>query len=99
MVKRLQDNYNHPMLGKNHNRNTLKLISKPGKLNPMFGKKHNETTKKKIISDKISKYLNGVGIYDLDDNLVFKFKNNSVLVKYLKISRVTVGKSLKSGQI
>jgi len=33
-----------------------------------------------------------VGIYDLDDNLIGKFKNNVELSKYLNISRVTVGK-------
>ncbi len=34
----------------------------------MYGKKHSELTKDKI-SDKLSRYPNGVGIYDLRDNL------------------------------
>ena len=93
MVKRLQDKNNHPLFGKSHDKETLKLISKPGKLNPMFGKKHSYTTKEKI-SDKMSRYTNGVGIYGLDDNLVLKFKNNSELANHLNISRVTIGKYL-----
>jgi hypothetical protein len=28
------------------------------------------------MSDKKNKYPSGVGIYDLDDNLIYKFKNN-----------------------
>ncbi|RKF57479.1 putative intron-encoded endonuclease 1 [Erysiphe neolycopersici] len=32
----------------------------------------------------------GVGIYDLEDNLIYKFKNNVELAKYLNISKVTV---------
>lgn len=42
MVKRLEDKNNHPMFGKTHDKDTLKLISKPGELNPMFGQKHAE---------------------------------------------------------
>lgn len=41
----------------------------------MFGKQHSEAAKKSI-SDKISKHPNGVGIYDLNGNLISKFKNN-----------------------
>lgn len=44
----------------------------------MYGKRHNEEAKKKI-SDKISKHMRSkyvVGIYDLKDNLIKKFKNN-----------------------
>lgn len=69
----------------------------------MLGKQHSEEAKKKI-SDKISKYPNGVGIYDLNNNLIKKFKNNIELVlmhnfvsnryKHLNISKVTVGKYL-----
>ena len=74
----------------------------------MFGKKHNEVAKA-IMSDKKNKYpfpplawragllRKGVGIYDLDDNLLYKFKNNVELAKHLDISKVTVGKYLNSG--
>jgi group I intron endonuclease len=86
------------MFGKNHTDMSLVLISKPGKLNPMFGKKHSELTKAKI-SVKKNKYPLGVGIYDLDDNLIFKFKNNVELAKHLNISKVTVGKYLNSSLI
>lgn len=84
MVKRLEDKTNHPMFGKTHDENTLKLISKPGELNPMFGQKHAESTKEKI-SDRLSKHPSGVGIYDLSNNLIIKFKNNSKLADYLNI--------------
>ena len=47
----------------------------------------------------MSKYPLGVGIYDLNDNLISKFNNNVELAKYLNISKVTVGKYLKSGKI
>lgn len=41
----------------------------------------------------------GVGIYDLEDNLISKFKNNVELAKYLNISKVTVGKYLNSSLV
>ena len=83
------------MFGKKHNEISLSLISKPGELNPMFGKKHSKTTKN-LISSKLSKYPLGVGIYDLDNNLVKNFRNNSELAKHLNISKVTVGKYLNN---
>lgn len=38
MLKRFENKSNHPMHGKSHKEETLKLINKPGELNPMFGK-------------------------------------------------------------
>jgi len=61
----------------------------------MFGKIHSESTKKKI-RDKLSKHPYGVGIYDLNDNLISKYKNNTELAKHLNISKVTVSKYLNS---
>ena len=98
MMERYEDKSNHPMFGKTHSKESLALISKPGELNPMFGKKHTESTKNKI-SSKMSKYSSGVGIYNLDNNLILRFKNNVELAGHLKISRVTVGKYLKSGNV
>lgn len=98
MIKRYENKENHPMYGKSHTKEALALISKPGELNPMFGIKHSEVTKDKI-SIKLSKYPLGVGIYDLDNNLIAQFRNNVELAKYLDISRVTVGKYLNSGAI
>lgn len=98
MLDRFKDKSNHPMYGKKHTKESLKLISKPGELNPMYGKLHSEETKSKL-SDRMSKHPYGVGIYDLNDNLIVKFKNNVELSKYLNISRVTVGKYLNSGII
>lgn len=86
------------MFGKTHSIEARMLISKPGALNPMFGKEHSSLTKQRI-SDKMSKHPKGVGIYDLDNNLIAKFKNNIELAKHLNISRVTVGKYLNSGLI
>jgi hypothetical protein len=39
----------------------------------MFGRKHSEATKA-ILSERKNKYPLGVGIYDLDNNLITKFK-------------------------
>lgn len=86
------------MYGKTHSAEIRKLISKPGELNPMFGKKHSLLIRQSM-SDKKSKHPEGVGIYDLNDNLIFKFKNNVELAKHLNISKVTVGKYLNSGLI
>ena len=75
MVDYYKDKNNHPMLGKTHTEEALSLISKPGELNPMFGRKHSEASIASM-SEKKNKYILGVGIYDLDDNLILKFKNN-----------------------
>jgi len=40
----------------------------------------------------MSKHSSGVGIFDLNDNLISKFKKE--LARHLDISRVTVGKYL-----
>lgn len=64
----------------------------------MYGKKHSIATKQ-TISDKLSKHTNGVGIYDLNDNLLSSFKNNSDMAKHLAISKVTVGNYLNNGLI
>lgn len=98
MLKRYETKSNHPLLGKKHRTDSLALISKPGELNLMFGKLHSSTTKEKI-SDKISKHIDGIGIYDLNDNLIYKFKNKVELAKHLNIYRVTVGKYLNSGLV
>jgi hypothetical protein len=47
----------------------------------------------------MNKYSSGVGIYDLDNNLISSFKNNVELAKHLKIFKMTVGKYLKSGAV
>lgn len=49
----------------------------------------------------MSRYPNGVGIYDLNGNLILKLKNNSKHkpANHLNISRVTVSKNLNSGEI
>lgn len=87
------------MFGKTHKEETLKLISKPGELNPMFGKVHSDSTKAKM-SEKKNKYSNGIGLYDLNDNLISKFKNNVEWANHLNLSKVTaVGKYLNLGLV
>ena len=51
------------------------------------------------MSEKKNKYPLGVGIYDLEDNLILKFNNNVELAKYLGISKVTAGKYWNSGLV
>ena len=99
MIERFKDITNHPMYGKTHSEDVLKLISKPGELNPMHGKTHSDATKKAISKSK-NKYLNGVGIFDLNDNLIKKFNNNNTeIASYLVISKVTVSKYLNNNLI
>jgi hypothetical protein len=52
MKSRFVNKINHSMFGKTHNKITLNLISKPGKLNTMFGKTHSENTKNLISKKK-----------------------------------------------
>lgn len=98
MKKHYENKENHPMYGKNHAEESLSLISKPGILNPMYGKIHNESTKK-IMSEKKNKYALGVGIFDLEGNLIEIFKNNVELAEFLNISKVTVGKYLNNNLV
>ena len=48
------------------------------------------------MSEKRNKYPLGVGIFDLDGNLISRFENNVELAKHLNISKMTVGKYLNS---
>lgn len=98
MVKRLEDKNNHPFWGKHHYDKTKSLISKPGVLNPIFGKTHSEETKKLMRSKRV-KYPNGVGIYDLENNLIKSFYYASDLAIYLNKSKVTVSKYINNGLV
>jgi group I intron endonuclease len=98
MIERFKNKENHPMYGKKHTEEALALISKPGMLNPMFGRKHSEKTKA-ILSERKNKYPLGVGIFDLENNLIKKFKNNVELALYLNVSKVTVGKYLNNNLV
>lgn len=64
----------------------------------MYGKSHSLETKNLIRISK-KKYINGVGIYDLDNNLVKSFDYVSEIALYLSISKVTAGKYLNKGLI
>ncbi|RYE15272.1 MAG: hypothetical protein EOP34_03865 [Rickettsiales bacterium] len=73
-------------------------MSKSGSLNPMFGKTHSEKTKELIRSKRV-KYPNGVGIYDLDNNMIIRFDYASDLAIYLNVSKVTVSKYINKGLV
>lgn len=98
MVNRFSIKSNHPLWGKHHNEKTKLLISKPGIMNPMFGKTHTEQTKN-LIRIKMKKYDNGVGIYDLNENLIKSFDYATDLAKYLNITKVTVSKYINKGLV
>lgn len=84
--------------GKHHYIKAKLLINKPGSLNPMFGKTHSEETKDLMRNKKV-KYPNGVGIYDLDSNLIKSFDYASDLAIYLNVSKVTVSKYICNGLV
>lgn len=74
MKSRFVNKINHPMFGKTHDKITLSLISKPGKLNPMFVKTHiSEWLYKKFNVKK--KSLRPLGLYDENYNLIEKFSS------------------------
>ena len=94
MVERYKDKSN--LWGKHHDEITKSLISKPGLLNS--SNKHSEQTRE-LIRSKKKKYLNGVGIYDLNDNLEKSFDYASDLAIYLNVSKVTVSKYINKGLV
>lgn len=96
MKARLTDKINHPMYGKKHSLESLKLISKPGKLNPMFNKKHTIETKVKI-SIALSK--TPLGLYDIKNNLIKSYKNQVELAAVFNLYKGTIGRYLKSGKL
>lgn len=61
MKSRFVNKVNHPIFGKTHNKITLSLISKPGKLKPMLGKTHSENTKNLM---SIKKSIRSFVLYD-----------------------------------
>lgn len=59
----------------------------------MYDSKH---TDKDLVKIRKNRYSNGIGIYDLKNNLLHKFNNNVELANYLNVSKVTVGKYLNN---
>ena len=98
MVERFKIKTNHPMYGKAHTEEAKRLISKPGEKNPMYGKTHSDATKA-LLSTRRIKYPLGIGLYDLNCNLIKKFNLNVELARYLDISKPTVGKYIKTGKL
>ena len=96
MKLRYKDKTNHPMFGKKHDSFALAKISKPGKLNPMFGKSHSIETKLKM---SLSKSKVPVGLYDINNNLIKTFSNQVELSNFLKLSKSTIGRYLKSEKL
>jgi group I intron endonuclease len=62
----------------------------------MYGKTHTKQTKGLMRANK-RKYPSGVGIYDLNNNLVKSFEYATDLAKYLNVSKVTISKYLNKG--
>jgi len=96
MKLRFTDKTNHPMFGKSHSKLSLSKISKPGALNPMFNKKHTIKTKQKI-SLRLSKIP--LDLFNTDNLLIKTFLNQIELAEYLNLSKRTIGRYLKSGNI
>lgn len=96
MKLRLSNKANHPMYGKKHSQNALRLISKPGKLNPMHNKTHSAISKKKI-SLSLSKTI--IGLYDINNNLVKTFINQVILAQVLGVTKSTISKYIKSKKL
>src|ERR1700753_3840332 len=87
---------NHPMYGKKHDEFTIAKIRKPGVLNPMYGKKHTILTKEKM---SLAKSKSNLGLYNIDSNLIKTFINQIELAKYLNLSKTTISRYLKSGNL
>lgn len=64
----------------------------------MYGRSHSEEVNKKMAIKK-NKYLKGVGIFDLNENLIKIFSNNVELANHLSVSKVIVGKYLNNNLI
>jgi|ERR1700753_1438089 len=96
MKKRFLIKDNHPMYGKKHDEFTIAKIRKPGVLNPMYGKKHTILTKEKM---SLAKSKSNLGLYNIDSNLIKTFINQIELAKYLNLSKTTISRYLKSGNL
>lgn len=96
MIQRFVDKSNHPFWNKHHTEESKLLISKPGRLNSMYGKTHKIQTKE-LIRSKRKIYAEGVGIYDLNNNLVKSFDYAMDMANYLNISKVNLSKYLNQG--
>jgi len=96
MKLRLKDKTKHPMYGKKHSIFALGKISKPGVKNLMFNKKHTIETKKKM---SLAKSKTPLALYNKNNNLIKTFTNQVELAQYLNISKSTIGRYLKSGNI
>lgn len=89
----------HPMLGKNHSKFTLSLISKPGILNPMYGKMHSENTKNLI---SIKKSIRPLGLYDENNHLIEKYSTLirlKELANKFSVHKSTISRYIKSGKL
>lgn len=52
-----------------------------------------------LMRSKKKKYTHGVGIYDLDNNLIKRFDYAPDLAKHLNVSKVTVRKYINYGLV
>jgi group I intron endonuclease len=64
----------------------------------MYGKTHTLQSKN-LVRIKRKKYLNGIGMYDLNNNLIKSFDYETDLANYLNISKFNVSKYLNKGLV
>ena len=96
MKSRFVNKINHPMFGKTHDKLTLSLISKPGKLNPMFGKTHSDYTKNLM---SIKKSTRPLGLYDENYNLIESYSNRVQLANKFDVHKTTISRYIKSRKL
>lgn len=64
----------------------------------MYGKTHTIETRELLRKQK-KKYVEGVGIYDLNNNLIKSFDYARDIADYLNISKKTVSRYINKGRI
>ena len=93
---RFVNKINPPMFGQTHNKITLSLISKPGKLNPIFGKTHSENTPNLM---SIKQSIRPLGLYDENYNIIEKYSNQIELANKFSVHKTTISRYIKSGKL
>jgi len=96
MKSRFVNKINHSMFGKTHNKISLSLISKPGKLNPIFGKTHSGNIKNLM---SIKKSIRPLGLYDKNYNIIEKYSNQIELANKFNVHKTTISRYIKSGKL
>lgn len=72
------------MFGKTHTSFALYKLSKPGNFYPMFGQTQSLKTKIKIY---LAKSKSPIGLYNIDNNLIYTYLNLVELAKFLMVNK------------